>query len=327
MNELRLGPPKIRDIDHSPPGSNGVLKAHRRQPSRARLRAKDLLSRWTFLGPTMILLLALLAYPIFYTIQISFSDLNLATFAPKGWVGWDNYTAAITDPGFLNSLQVTGIYLILALPLQMVLGFGIAYLLNVEWKGRGMVRALFLIPMVVAPVVAGGVWKMLLDPLWGIVNYVLGFVGIGPLNWLGDPTLAMISIVLIDTWRWTPFVVLIASAAMLALPRDVFEAAAVDGARWWHVLIHVSLPMLASAIGAVFVVRWLGAVKMFDIALAATRGGPGQSTNVVNLYIYEQAFRSLKFAESSAMAVIVLVLTMILTMIFLRATKKLEEKF
>ncbi len=303
------------------------MKGGYSQPSRARLKVNDLFSKWTFLGPTTLLLLALLAYPIFYTIQISFSELNLATFAPKGWVGWDNYKDAITDPGFLNSLKVTGIYLVLALPLQMVLGFGIAYLLNVEWKWRGLVRALFLIPMVVAPVVAGGVWKMLLDPLWGIVNYVLGFAGIGPLNWLGDPNLAMISIVLIDTWRWTPFIVLIASAAMLALPKDVFEAAAVDGARWWHTLIHVSLPLLASAIGAVFVVRWLGAVKMFDIALAATRGGPGQSTNVVNLYIYEEAFRSLKFAESSAMAVIVLVLTMIMTMIFLRTTKKLEDRF
>ncbi len=319
--------PKTQEASETPPPSRRAVKAGYSQPSRARLKVNDLLSKWTFLGPTTLLLLALLAYPIFYTIQISFSDLNLATFAPKGWVGWDNYIEAITDPGFLNSLKVTGIYLVLALPLQMVLGFGIAYLLNVEWKWRGLVRALFLIPMVVAPVVAGGVWKMLLDPLWGIVNYVLGFAGIGPLNWLGDPNLAMISIVLIDTWRWTPFIVLIASAAMLALPRDVFEAAAVDGARWWHTLIHVSLPMLASAIGAVFVVRWLGAVKMFDIALAATRGGPGQSTNVVNLYIYEEAFRSLKFAESSAMAVIVLVLTMIMTMIFLRTTKKLEDRF
>ncbi|PYI39459.1 sugar ABC transporter permease [Arthrobacter psychrolactophilus] len=318
---------KTKDASGSPPSSRRSVKGGYSQPSRARLKANDLFSKWTFLGPTTLLLLALLAYPIFYTIQISFSELNLATFAPKGWVGWDNYKDAITDPGFLNSLKVTGIYLVLALPLQMVLGFGIAYLLNVEWKWRGLVRALFLIPMVVAPVVAGGVWKMLLDPLWGIVNYVLGFAGIGPLNWLGDPNLAMISIVLIDTWRWTPFIVLIASAAMLALPKDVFEAAAVDGARWWHTLIHVSLPMLASAIGAVFVVRWLGAVKMFDIALAATRGGPGQSTNVVNLYIYEEAFRSLKFAESSAMAVIVLVLTMIMTMIFLRTTKKLEDRF
>ncbi|POH57119.1 sugar ABC transporter permease [Arthrobacter glacialis] len=319
--------PKKQEASEIPPPSRRTVKGGYSQPSRARLKFNDLLSKWTFLGPTTLLLLALLAYPIFYTIQISFSELNLATFAPKGWVGWENYKDAITDPGFLNSLKVTGIYLVLALPLQMVLGFGIAYLLNVEWKWRGLVRALFLIPMVVAPVVAGGVWKMLLDPLWGIVNYMLGFVGIGPLNWLGDPNLAMISIVLIDTWRWTPFIVLIASAAMLALPRDVFEAAAVDGARWWHTLIHVSLPLLASAIGAVFVVRWLGAVKMFDIALAATRGGPGQSTNVVNLYIYEEAFRSLKFAESSAMAVIVLVLTMIMTMIFLRTTKKLEDRF
>ncbi|WP_405094500.1 carbohydrate ABC transporter permease [Micromonospora sp. NBC_01412] len=292
-----------------------------------RHRWRDLASRWVFLAPALVILTAVLAYPLFYTVWISFSELDLATFTPAHSVGWMNYRTVLEDPGFLNSLKVTGVYLALALPLQMLLGFGIAFLLNVEWRGRGVLRALFLIPMVVVPVVAGGVWKMLLDPLWGFVNYVLGLVGIGPVNWLSDPTLAMVSLVLIDTWRWTPFVVLIASAGIMSLPGDVLEAARVDGAGWWATLRKIVLPLLAPVILAAFIVRWLGAVKMFDIALAATKGGPGQATDVVNLYIYEKAFRSLEFGTASSMATMVLAITMVLTFLFLRLNRYLEKRW
>ncbi|QPZ39356.1 carbohydrate ABC transporter permease [Paramicrobacterium chengjingii] len=299
------------------------LKPHR---SRRRTQLRDVFSRWTFVAPAALLLIAVLAYPLLYTLQISFSDFDLATFAPSDWVGAKNYEDVMHDENFANSLTVTGVYLVLALPLQIVLGFGIAFLLNAEWRGRGIIRALFLVPMVVAPVVSGGMWKMLLDPLWGVVSWVLGLFGVAPIDWFGDAGMAMISIVIIDTWRSVPFVVLIAAAALLALPRDVFEAAAVDGANWWQTLKSISLPMLAPIIAATFVVRWLGAVKMFDVIVATTNGGPGQATNVVNLYIYRQAFQLLEFSTSSAMAIIVLVLTMVLTFVFLWGSKKLEDR-
>lgn len=313
------------------PVASGVTDSDLRpmKPIRSsrKARAADFTSRWAFMTPATLLLAAVLAYPLFYTLQISFSQLDLATFAPSEWVGLDNYARVFENENFGNSLVVTAIYLVLALPLQMALGFGIAFLMNAEWKGRGVVRALFLIPMVVAPVVSGGIWKMLLDPLWGVVSWFLGLFGIPPVNWFGDPALAMISIVGIDTWRSVPFVALIASAALLALPKDVFEAARVDGANWWQTLWSVTLPLLTPIIAATFVVRWLGAVKMFDIVLTTTNGGPGQATNMVNLYIYQQAFQSLNFPEASAMAVIVLVLTMALTFVFLFGSKKLEDRF
>jgi multiple sugar transport system permease protein len=274
--------------------------------------------------PAALILFAVLVYPIVYTIQISFAKLDLATFTASQWVGFDNYAKVLTDDRFWRSMGVTGIYLLFSLPLQMVLGFGIAYLINADWKGRGVVRALFIIPMVVAPVVAGGVWRMLLDPLWGLANYVIGLFGIEPVDWLGNPSLAMATIIIIDTWRWTPFITLIATAGLLGLPKDVFEAADIDGANWWTKLWSIAVPLLLPIIAATFVVRWLGAVKMFDIALTATMGGPGGATNVINLFIYEQAFRSLHFAESAAMAVVILVITMILTGLFLHGTRKLE---
>lgn len=300
---------------------------HRRTRRRLSGGAGDWLVRWSFMAPSIILLIALLAYPIYYTIDISLSRFDITTFGAGEWVGLENYRVVIGDYRFWDSLQVTLVYLVIALPLQVGLGFGIAYLINAEWWGRGLIRALFIIPMVVAPVVAGGIWRMMLDPLWGIVNYWLGLVGIGPLDWFGDANLAMVSIIIIDTWRWTPFIVLIATAALMALPKDVFEAAKIDGANWWSTLWSVALPLLAPVIAATFVIRWLGAVKMFDIVLASTYGGPGKATNVVNLFIYEEAFRSLRFAEAAAMAVIVLVLTMVLTGMFLRGSRKLEEMY
>lgn len=303
------------------------LTAARASRSRFARKFADLLSRWAFMVPAAVLLLAVLAYPIFYTIEISFSRFDLATFSAVEWVGWENYAHVLDDYRFWESMKVTVVYLVFALPLQIVLGFGIAFLINAEWRGRNVVRALFIIPMVVAPVVAGGLWRMILDPLWGMVNYVLGLVGLGPLDWFGDPTLAMAALIIIDTWRWTPFVILTATAALLALPRDVFEAAEIDGANWWSKLWSITLPLLVPIIAATFVVRWLGAVKMFDIALAATYGGPGGATNVINLFIYEEAFRSLRFAESAAMAVIILVVTMVLTALFLRGSRLLEERY
>lgn len=293
---------------------------------RVTARLKDIAGRWSFMIPATVVLVAVLAYPLLYTLQISFSHFDLSTFSPGSPAGLENYTKALGNESFQNSLVVTGIYLVLALPLQIVLGFAIAFLLNAEWRGRGVFRALFLIPMVVAPVVSGGIWKMLLDPLWGVVGWLGSLFALPPVNWFGSGATAMFSIVMIDTWRSVPFVVLIASAALLALPKDVFEAAQVDGANWWQTLWRVSLPMLAPIIAATFIVRWLGAVKMFDIILTTTNGGPGKATEVVNLYIYQQAFQLLRFSESSAMAVIVLAITTILTLVFLWGSKKLEER-
>lgn len=307
--------------------SQTSVQRERATRSRFSRRLSDLASRWGFMAPAAILLVAVLAYPIFYTVQISFSRFDLATFGAKEWIGWENYRTVFDDYRFWSSMKVTGIYLLFAMPIQIALGFGIAFLINAPWKGRGLMRALFILPLVVAPVVAGGIWRMILDPLWGVLNWAVGLVGIGPFDWYGDQTLAMASIIIIDTWRWTPFVVLTASAALMALPKDVFEAAEIDGAGWWAKLWSISLPLLVPIIAATFVVRWLGAVKMFDIVLAATLGGPGGATKVVNLFIYEEAFRSLHFAESSAMSVVILVVTMILTGLFLRGSRLLEDRF
>lgn len=323
MEKLSTAPPRVEESRSAPSPS----ERSRKPSTRLRRQLPDIVSRWSFLAPTGLVLAAVLAYPIFYAVQISFSTLDLSSFSPSEWVGLQHYENALANDNFRRSLVTTGIYLALALPIQIFLGFAIAFFLNAEWWGRGLVRALFLIPLVVIPVVSGGTWKMLLDPVFGAFTWLLGLFGIPSPSWFGDPTFAMLGIVIIDTWRSTPFVVLIAAAALLSLPKDIYEAAQVDGASWWRTLWSITLPLLTPVIAAVFIVRWLSAVKMFDIVLVTTQGGPGQSTNVVNLYVYQQAFQSQRFAETAAMAIIVLIITMMLTFAFLRISRNLENRF
>ncbi len=284
------------------------------------------LDAYLFLVPVVVILLGLLVFPLFYTIQTSFSSFDTRTFSTDSYVGFRNYVRVLNDANFWASLRVTAIYLVGALSLQMVLGVAIAFLVAVDWPGSKIVRASLLIPLVVAPVVAGSVWKTLLDPLWGYVNYLITSVGGQAVMWLSDANLAMVSIIVIDTWRWTPFIILIVLAGIMSLDLETLEAARIDGANWWQSFWHVQLPLLGPVILAAFVVRWLGAIKMFDIIFASTRGGPGSATEVVNLFIYETAFRSLAFDRSAAMAILTVIGALVLTFVFVRITNALERR-
>lgn len=280
---------------------------------------------YLFVVPTLLIMAGLLIYPLLYTLQTSFSSFDIMTFSPGDYVGFQNYQRVLQDSNFWSSMRVTAVYLLIALPLQVIIGVAIAFLISVEWTGARLIRALFIIPMVVTPVVAGSIWKMLLDPLWGYLNYLLTSVGLPAIEWLAEPTLALISVIVIDTWRWSPFIILIVLAGIMSLDHEPIEAAKVDGASWFQRLIYVILPMLNPVILSAFVVRWLGAIKMFDIIYAATRGGPGNSTRVINLYIYEDAFRGLNFDQASAMSIILVIGASLLTFVFVRLSVLLEK--
>lgn len=283
------------------------------------------LEPYLFVVPTVLIMVGLLIYPLIYTLQTSVSEFDLMTFTPGEYVGTLHYQRVLQDSNFWVSMRVTAVYLLIALPVQIVLGVALAFLLSIQWRGVRIVRALFIIPMVVTPVVAGSIWKMLLDPLWGYINYLLIQFGIPPVEWLSDPNLALISVTIIDTWRWTPFVILIVLAGIMSLDHEPLEAAKVDGASWYQSFAYVTLPMLRPVILSAFVVRWLGAIKMFDIIYAATRGGPGSATRVINLHIYEDAFRSLNFDQASAMSILLVIGASAMTFFFVRLTARLEK--
>jgi len=304
------------------------LEAALQQNEGGAYRRRDLrraFEPYVFIIPTVVILVTLLIYPLFYTVQASLSNFDTMTFAPTSFAGFRHYERVLQDNNFWTSLRVTGAYLLAALPLQVILGVAIAFLVSVDWPGTKIVRALFVIPMVVAPVVAGSMWKMLLDPLWGYINYLLSLLGMEPVLWLADPNLSLISIVFIDTWRWTPFIILIILAGIVSLDVEPIEAAKVDGANWLQRFFFVILPMLRPVILSAFVVRWLGAIKMFDIVFTATGGGPGNSTEVINMYIYKTAFRSLSFDRASAMSVLMVIAAFALTFLFIRLSAWMER--
>ena len=271
-----------------------------------------------FIVPTALLLVTLLIYPLFYSVQTSLSTFSTTTFQPTGFVGLKNYERILHDANFWSSLKVTALYLLVALPLQMVVGVAIAFILSIDWTGNKLVRALFIIPMVVTPVVGGSVWKMMLDPLWGYLNYLWSLVGGTPIAWLSDPKLALFSIILIDTWRSAPFVILIVLAGIVSLDQEPLESAWVDGASRWQRLIYVEIPMLQEVILSAFIVRWLTAIKMFDVIFVTTRGGPGNTTEVANLFVYDSAFRLLSFENSSTMSVLIVLAVLLFTLIFIK---------
>lgn len=273
---------------------------------------------YLFVAPTVLLLGALLVYPVIHILWTSVARFDLATFGPGDLVGLRHYRAVLADAGFWSSVRVTALFLAAALPLQLVLGFAIGFLVSVPWPGRRVVQALFIVPMVVTPVVAGGMWKMLLDPMWGYVNHVWALLGGTPVAWLGQPWLALASMIVIDTWQWTPFVVLMAVAGIASLPGDPLEAALVDGAGPVRRLWHVALPLLRPVILATVLVRFLQAVKVFDIVYATTKGGPGNATEVLNLHIYDTAFRRLAFDRASAMVALLVVASLGLTLLYMR---------
>jgi len=277
---------------------------------------------YLFLVPALLLLIGLLIYPLFYAFRTSFSTFDVTTFQPGKFVGFKNYVWVLNDPNFWTSLKITGLYLLIALPLQMVLGIAIARLISYDWGGSKIVRALFLIPMVITPVVVGSTWKMLLDPLWGIFNFLWSTVGGQPISWFGNPQLALLTIILIDTWRETPFVILIVQAGIASMDQEPLEAARVDGANWLQRLILVELPMMQDVLLSAFIIRWLIAIKMFDIIFVTTRGGPGNVTEVTNLFIYESAFRTLSFDKSSAMSILIVLIAVTFTILIVRSSQK-----
>jgi multiple sugar transport system permease protein len=279
---------------------------------------------YLFVAPTVVLLGGLLVYPVLYILWTSVSTFDVANFGPGAFVGLRHYRAILIDPYFWGSVRVTTIFLAAALPLQVILGFAIGFLVSVPWPGRRVVQALFIVPMVVTPVAAGMIWKMLLDPLWGYVNYLWSLVGGTPVVWFGRPGLALASIVIIDTWQWTPFVVLMAVAGIASLPPEPLEAAFVDGAGPFSRLRHVTLPLLRPVILATVLVRWLGAIKVFDVVYATTKGGPGTATQVLNLYIYDTAFRRLAFDRASAMVTVLVAVSLGLTVLYMRWSEARE---
>lgn len=262
-------------------------------------------------GPGILVLFLTTTFPLAYLIWSSFQTINLAMPFLNGFAGLDNYIAMMGDSQFWRALRLTAIYTISSVFLQLVIGLGLALLVMQIPAGQWLFRIAAILPIVLAPVVVGLFWRtLMLAPEFGIVDFVVRALGFGSVNWLGSPTPALISVIIIHTWQWTPFAFLVLLASLASLPPDVFEAARIDKANAVQRFIHITLPLIRPAIVIVIIMRSMIALSAFAAIFAATGGGPGTASEILNLYAYKTSFVELNFGYGSALAVSLLIITM-----------------
>ena len=271
---------------------------------------------WLWFAPAMTVLVALSVYPFLYAI-----DISLRT--PSGF-GLSNFTRLPTDQFFLVSLWQTLVYTAGALTLEFTLGFILAMLVNREFRGRQVLRSILLIPMLLPPVVVAVIWRLILNPEFGVLNGTLRTLGFDTkgLTWLGAERSAMFSVILVDVWQWTPFLFLLLLAGLQGLPVEPFEAAVVDGASRWQVFRRLTLPMLKPVIAIAVLLRGMDLLRVFDQIFILTQGGPGFATETVTLYIYRTAFRYWNFGYAAAMSFVLLVAITVIARSFLRILRQ-----
>jgi multiple sugar transport system permease protein len=277
---------------------------------------------WYLLGPSLLLLLITTTAPLVYLGWTSFFRLDMTMPWLSGFTGLDNYGKMLGDPRFMNSLWLTVVYTSSTVCLQILVGLSLAMLVQQIPKGQALLRIAAILPIVLAPVVVGLFWRTLvLAPDVGLVDLVTRALGLGSQNWLGDPQLALISVIAIHTWQWTPFAFLVFLATLATLPADVYEAARLDRANAWQRFRYLTLPLIRPAIIMVVIMRTMTALSAFAAIFAATGGGPGSSTEILNLYAYRTSFTELNLGYGSSLAMVLLGLTLAVSYVMFKRRK------
>ena len=266
--------------------------------------------------PALLLLILTTTTPLVYLAWTSVQRVDLSMPWLSGFAGIDNYTKMASDPRFWSSLTLTVIYTASTVVLQVAIGLALALLVMRIPRGHAALRVAAILPIVLAPVV---VWRTLvLSPDVGLVDVATRALGLGSHNWLGDPQLALISVIAMHTWQWTPFAFLVILASIASLPPDVFEAARIDRAGAWKRFVYITLPLIRPAIVIVIILRLMTALSAFAAIFAATGGGPGTATEILNLYAYRTSFTELNLGYGAALAMVLLALTMTISFMLFR---------
>jgi multiple sugar transport system permease protein len=256
--------------------------------------------RW-MAAPALAFAGTMIAFPFAYAIWLSLSDVQLGS-DPR-FIGLDNFRRMLADEEFWNGLRLTLLLYVVSLSLQLVLGTWLGLLLARFQKARGLVRTVMVSPFMLPPVVVGMMAIVILDPSFGIANWLLAKAGLPPALWLSDPNTVMLTIAGLDIWQWTPFVALIVMGGYLSLPHDVFEAAEMDGAGGWTRLRFVTLPLLAPTLITAAVLRSVDILRFFDIIYLTTQGGPGTASTTLNILAYRRGFEFFELGYASAIMV------------------------
>ncbi|HET6388097.1 sugar ABC transporter permease [Hyphomicrobium sp.] len=260
-----------------------------------------------FFLPAGVFLTVVLIYPMLYSLYASLTNMRLTSPITR-FVGLDTYASVLTNSAFISSVVLTLIFLVVAISLEFLIGFALALSFKSMRKTHPIMRALLMLPLMATPVSVGLVWKLMLNSDFGIIPYAGQQLGFGTMLWLADPVLAMVSVIIMDVWQWTPFMFLILLAGLEGLPEEVFEAAEVDGSRALHLLFHITLPLMARIIGVALAFRVMFAIATFDTVFVLTKGGPARATDLITLLIQREGLVNLNVALASAMSFLVLLM-------------------
>lgn len=274
---------------------------------------------WTMAAPSITALVALGIVPLGWMIWTAFQRFSPNPFLPPEFVGLDNYHSLVGDPQFLGSLKGTAAILISALTLELVFGFALALALYSIDKGRAIVVSLLLIPTAIAPIVAGIVWWMLFNTRFGAINSILiQWFGIDPVNWTIEMPTAMIAIIIAVVWQWTPFVAVILLGGLTTIPRDVLDAARIDGANSVRTLRYVILPLMRPFFLVVGLLMIIEIVRLYELPYFITQGGPGNETVVAGVYLFKLAFSFFDLGRASMMSVFLVISLSIVAALYMR---------
>jgi len=283
------------------------------------------LTPYLFLAPALVIMALALLYPLGYMIYGSFRDWDPSqSLGESTFVGLANYVTLWNDPNFRESVSVTLIFAVSVVSVEMLIGVGLALLLDRNIRGMSVLRTLFILPMMIAPVVVGLIWRYMYHPTIGIFNQTLTSLGFDSVDWLGQH--ALFSVIVADIWQWTPFIFILSLAALQSLPRSALEAARIDGATGWQQIIHIKLPLMMPVLIVTGLLRLIDAFKVLEVILVMTEGGPGLSTEILALRISRTASEFRELGVAAAMSNYLLMMLLLLTIIMLIYNKVQEYR-
>jgi multiple sugar transport system permease protein len=278
-----------------------------------------------FVFPTIILLIVINIFPLLWSLFLSFSDYSARL--PTEWgdnpemVGKKNFVALFTNPEIWEKFITTGKYVIMSVGGEMILGFGLALLLQTKFAGRGIIYVLLVLPMTMSPVIVGLMWKLFMDPNWGMFNFMLG---LGRIDWAQDPARNLYAIVIVDIWMWTPFVMLLSMAGLSAVPQYLYEAAEVDRASWWFKFTRITLPMTYPLLLIALIFRVMDAFKIFDLPMGLVGRG-SSAPPLLSMEVYNQTFLTWRTSYGSALGYIMLIVIIAITSVLIKYLNKTKH--
>jgi multiple sugar transport system permease protein len=285
------------------------------------------IERWLTIAPATLLLLSIAFLPMFELAAMSVSSIDWREGkAHWSYAGLANYARALRDSLFHAGITNTVAFALAAVGIQMVLGFALALMTTKVTRGRVFYRTVFILPILVPGIVIGAIWKLMYSFNFGVLNQMLGLFGVAPVDWLGNPSIALLAVIAVDVWHWTPFVYLLLLAGLESLPQDIYESAKVDGATFLQELRYITLPLMLPTIMVTLVFRTLVAFKVFDEIYLLTAGGPGTATEVVSYTIYRRFFTEGQMGYGSALSVIVLFALAVLFILANAVTRRRREQ-